>query len=95
MSRNLNDKLIELSKRKDCYNRRSSETLEYLSDESDSFKTSRDQKTCQILNKTRLIYDKVKARCESLNNNHVQSKKYSIDDTKENDELITVHVYSN
>ena len=89
---NRNDKLIALSKRIDCNNRRASATLKSLSDASDILKTNLDQKTCQILNKTTLIYYRVKLHCDSLNNKHVQSINNSIDEKKDNDESITIHV---
>ena len=90
----INDKLTALSKRIDCNDRRASETLESLSDASDSLKTNLDQKTCQILNKTALIYDKVKVHCDSQNNKHVKSNNNSIDENTD-DESMTIHVSSN
>ena len=54
---NINDKLTALCKRIDVNDKRTSETLEFSSDASDSLKASFDQKTCKILNKATSIYE--------------------------------------
>ena len=92
---NINDKLTALCKRIDCNDRKTSETLDSIIDASDSLKTNFDQKTCQILNKTTTIIDKVKVHCDSLNYSHVQPNEKTTEKNKTNDKSITVHVNSN
>ena len=89
------DKLTALCKRIDCNDRRTSETLECIVDASDNLKTSFDQKTCQILNKTATIIDKVKVHCDSINNNHVQTNEKTDERNKTNEKSITIHLNSN
>ena len=87
--KNINDKLTVLCKRIDCNDRRTSETLESIVDASDNLKTSFDQNTCQILNKTATIIDKVKVHCDSLNNNHVQPNEKTDEKNRPNEKSIT------
>ena len=54
-----------------------------------------DQKTCQILNKTATIIDKVKVHCDSVNNNHVQTNEKTDERNKTNEKSITIHLNSN
>ena len=92
---NINDKLTALCKRIDCNDRKTSETLDSIIDASDSLKTNFDQKTCQILNKTTTIIDKVKVHCDLLNYSHEQPNEKTTEKNKTNDKSITVHVNSN
>ena len=63
----INDKLTALSKQVSCNNRTMTETLDSLNTASDSLKTNFDQNTCQILNKTTTIIDKIKQHSEKVN----------------------------
>ena len=91
---NINDKPTALCKRLDVNDKRISETLESLSDASDSLKSSFDQKTCQILNIATSIYDGVKVRHESLYQMHVQPKEKTTFGNKQTDGSITINVTS-
>ena len=56
----INDKLSALSKQINCNDKKVAESLETLNVASDNIKTGFEQKTCQILNKTTSIMDKIK-----------------------------------
>lgn len=63
----IHDKLTAISNQLSCNDKKTSEALESLSSESNKMKTNFDQKTCQLLNKTTTIIDKLKRHNEPLN----------------------------
>ena len=70
VSRNIqgiNDKLTALSMQINCYHTNFSESIGALNTASNTMKTSFDQKTSQILNKTTSMIDKIKSQYETTN----------------------------
>ena len=63
----INDKLTALSKQINCNDKKVTENLSSLNAASENMKTSFDQKTCQILNKTTTIVDKIKLQSDKIN----------------------------
>ena len=63
----INDKLTALSKQIKCNDKKVTENLSSLNAASENMKTSFDQKTCQILNKTTTIVDKIKLQSDKIN----------------------------
>ena len=63
----INDKLSALSKQINHNDKKVTEILSSLNDASENMKTSFDQKTCHILNKTTSIKDKIKLQSDKIN----------------------------
>ena len=64
---NVNDRLTSVTRQINSKELCITESLDSLQSVTDSLKTSLDQKSCQILNKTTAVFDKVKAHTETLN----------------------------
>ena len=83
----INDKLTALSSQVRCKYKKMSETLDSLYMPSDSMETHFDQKTCQFLNKTTTIIDKIKQHSENANSvtKQMDDKKISESDNTATD----------
>lgn len=63
----VNDRLTSVTRQINSKELCITESLDSLQSVTDRLKTSLDQKSCQILNKTTAVFDKVKAHTETLN----------------------------
>ena len=63
----INDRITSLNNQISCNDINISDAVENLSSTTNSIKTSFDQKTCQLLNKTSAIFDKMKENPNRIN----------------------------
>ena len=74
---NINDRLTALSRQISCNDSSMTESIETLNASTNSLKSNFDQKTCQILNKTTAVLEKVKSRSDSVKTTILPSKRAS------------------